>query len=42
MFPIGMQSKVNLGDRTMDVTVDEIGLNEVAAATGHSYFYASR
>lgn len=34
--------KVNLGDRTMDVTVDEIGLNEVAAATGHSYFYASR
>ena len=34
--------QVNLGDKKMNVTVDEIGLNEVAAATGHSYFYAAR
>ena len=34
--------QVNLGDRKMDVTVDEMGLNEVATATGRGFFYAAR
>ena len=34
--------QVNLGDRKMDVTVDEMGLSEVATATGHGFFYAAR
>lgn len=34
--------QVNLGDKKMDVTVDEMGLNEVATATGRGFFYAAR
>ena len=34
--------QVNLGDKKMDVTVDEMGLNDVATATGRGFFYAAR
>lgn len=34
--------QVNLGDRKMNVTVDEMGVNEVASATGHGLYFAAR
>ena len=34
--------QVNLGNKKMDVTVDEMGLNDVATATGRGFFYAAR
>lgn len=34
--------QVNLGEKKMDITADEMGLNEVAAATGYGFLYAAR
>ena len=34
--------KVNVNGKTLDVTTDQCGLNQVADAAGYGWFYASR
>ena len=34
--------QVNLGDKKMNGTVDAMGRNDVATATGRGFFYAAR